>query len=157
MNSLLRSHLKWYGRLCEAVEGNLSWFRWHALICLLQAPPRLKRLFYHPHFSSLSQVIGFMLKSIYAYALMDTWIYDISALWEENNTIQRILAFFLLSLNKNIQIVGLPVPNMKKRQYAWMMVPWQKCDDEAKWRNVMQTLILRNSCQPPGETFRSCD
>ena len=64
---------------------------------------------------------------------------------------------FLLSLNKNIQMFGLPVPNMKKRQYAWMMVPWQKCDDEAKWRNVMQTLILRNSCQPPGETFRSCD
>ena len=58
---------------------------------LLQAPPRLKRLFYHPHFSSLSQVIGFMLKSIYANAFMDS---DISALWEENNTIQCILAFF---------------------------------------------------------------
>ena len=61
---------------------------------LLQAPPRLKRLFYHPHFSSLSQVIGFMLKSIYAYGYMDIWIYDVSALWEENNTIQCILAIF---------------------------------------------------------------
>ena len=61
---------------------------------LLQAPPRLKRLFYHPHFSSLSQVIGFMLKSIYAYAFMDIWIYDISALREQNNTIQCIFAIF---------------------------------------------------------------
>ena len=154
MNSLLRGHLKWYGRLCEAVGGNLSWFRWHALICLLQAPPRLKRLFYHPHFSSLSQVIGFMLK---AYAFRDNGYMIHQHCGKKTILFNAFLHFFLLSLNKNIQIVGLPVPNMKKRQYAWMMVPWQKCDDEAKWRNVMQTLILRNSCQPPGETFRSCD
>ena len=80
---------------------------------LLQAPPRLKRLFYHPHFSSLSQVIRFMLKSIYGY--MDLLICDISVLREENNTIQCILAIFLLSLNKSILIFGLPVPNVKKR------------------------------------------
>ena len=55
--------------------------------------PLEETLLSSPLFVSVSSYRIYV-ESIYAYAYMDIWIYDVSALWEENNTIQCILAIF---------------------------------------------------------------